>query len=599
MSTTGRVLTAIFLVFLFQHSTAQKLLTPEPNGFQGKFLHYPVTVPGADISTNKLFFDSKGFLWEGTYNGLYRYDGNKYASYGSGTLPGQSLAGRIITDIYEDREGIMWIGTYGALNRLDQRTGIIEQFIPDKADYLSSNNRIIHIAEDSSGLLWIITNGEVYAFDRQSSEFSGYSIGGPGSSWTNKPGQFLEDSKGRIWIVSGTGLNKYDREKNSFVTYVYDPDEPEGISSDRVNCIIEDKSGTLWCGTTGGGLNRITDPETGIFERIRFNREVNNGHELDTILKVLPDGNGSLWIFGNRVFARYSPQSGETKSYKVGPVNNLFNNSRGHKLQLEDAFQDEEGSVWFLDRHGIVFRFDPEHEKLRLFAVPNWVIFDWVRDDYCSIWFGCANGNKWRLMLNTVPYTSQRVSNMFNVSITGNPRIAEESNKRLWLTLSTGIYVSDLDDYPGFNLKRIRLSTGDTVAYCIRKDKSGSFWMGLTKGRVVNLNSSNNQYKIYYLPDNMQDIITNIIEDNLGNIWLISDYKIFVLYSYSDYIRSFVIENNDLNEALKEGIYDILIDDKETIWIGAFSNCVYAYNYKDKSLTKYFSRQKEELRTGD
>ncbi len=599
MSIAGRVLLVVILAFLFKYSTAQKLLIPEPNNFQGRFIHYPVTEPGADISTNKLFFDSKGFLWEGTYNGLYRYDGNKHASYGSGTIPGQSLAGRIITDIYEDREGIMWIGTYGALNRLDRNTGIISQFVPDTADYLGRNNRILNIEEESSGLLWIITNGDVYAFDRQKSEFSRFSLGGPGSSWTNKPGQFLEDSRGRIWIVSATGLNRFGRERNRFMTYNYDPDDPSGISNEIVTCIVEDKSGTLWCGTNGGGLNRITDPEKGLFERIRFNTRAINRHGLDTIHKVLPGSDGSLWIFGNSVFANYFPGSGEIKSYKVGPVNHLLNNSRGHKLQFEDAFQDEEGQVWFLDRKGIVFSFEPGSEKLGLFAVPNWVIFDWIRDDYGSIWFGCANGNKWRLMLNTFPYSSLRVANMFNVSVVRNPIIAEERNRKLWLTLTTGIYASDYAGDRGFNFKQIRLPTGDTVAYCISRDKSGNLWMGLSNGRVVRLTSGINKYKVFYLPDNSHDIIRNMVEDNQGNIWLISDYRIFVMHPDSDYIRNFVIENRELNEALKDGIFDINIDDNETIWFGAFSNCVHAYNYKTKSLTSYFSKQKEELRTGD
>jgi len=597
MSIAGRVFLVVILAFLFKYSAAQKLLIPEPNSLQGRFIHYPVTESGADISTNKLFFDSNGFLWEGTFNGLYRYDGNKHASYGSGTTPGQSLAGRIVTDIFEDRDGIMWIGTYGALNRFDRNTGKIIQFIPDTSDYLSSNNRILHIEEDNYGLLWIITNGHVFAFDRQKSVFSGYSLGGPGSSWTNKPGQFLEDSGGRIWIVSATGLNKYDRERNRFVTYSYDPDNTSGISCNSVNCITEDKSGTLWCGTNGGGLNRITDPEKGVFERARLSSRGN--HRLDTIQKVLPASDETLWIFGNSVFASYFPESGELKSYKVGPVNHLFNNSRGHKLQFEDAFQDEEGSLWFLDRKGLVFSFEPGSERLRLFGVPNWVIFDWVRDDYGSIWFGCANGNKWRLMLNTVPYTSLHVPNMFNVSVVRNPRIAGENNGKLWLTLSTGIYSSDFDDDPDVNFKKIRLPTGDTVAYSIRMDKSGNLWMGLSNGRVVRLSSGINKYKTFHLPDNVHDIINNIVEDNLGNIWFISNYKIYLMHPGSDYIRNFIIENKELNEALKDGIFDINIDDNETIWFGAFSNCVHAYNFKTKSLTSYFSKQKEELRTGD
>jgi|GEM_PF-2916030 len=76
-----KVLTGLILVLSFQIVTAQKVLIPELNSFQGKFIHYPLTEPGADISTTRLLFDKKGFLWTGTFDGLYRYDGNTYRSY--------------------------------------------------------------------------------------------------------------------------------------------------------------------------------------------------------------------------------------------------------------------------------------------------------------------------------------------------------------------------------------------------------------------------------------------------------------------------------------------------------------------------------------
>ncbi len=145
MNIACKVLLAVVVLFPFKHAAAQKTLIPEPNSFQGKFLHYPITEPGADISTTRLFFDSKGFLWSGTFNGLYRFDGNQNENYRFKNLSGTSLAGHFVSGILEDSAGIMWIATYGALNKLDQKSGKIEQFMPDSGNYMSNDNRIRYI----------------------------------------------------------------------------------------------------------------------------------------------------------------------------------------------------------------------------------------------------------------------------------------------------------------------------------------------------------------------------------------------------------------------------------------------------------------------
>ncbi len=89
---------------------------------------------------------------------------------------------------------------------------------------------------------------------------------------------------------------------------------------------------------------------------------------------------------------------------------------------------DSRGSIWFLQKQGLLFRFDPATEKLTLYPVPNWMVFHWLKDKGDdSFWFGCANGNTWRLVTNSLPYQTAGVQNMFNVSIVKNPRIAQDN----------------------------------------------------------------------------------------------------------------------------------------------------------------------------
>ena len=65
--------------------------------------------------------DNYGFVWLGTDDGLYRYDGYTLRPYRHDpNNPQQSEREHRDTVIYKDRAGILWIGTgYGGLDRFD------------------------------------------------------------------------------------------------------------------------------------------------------------------------------------------------------------------------------------------------------------------------------------------------------------------------------------------------------------------------------------------------------------------------------------------------------------------------------------------------
>ena len=87
--------------------------------------------------------------------------------------------------------------------------------------------------------------------------------------------------------------------------------------------------GTLWCALKDGGLIRIADPETGIFEKIRFDSAADPEQKLNSIYTLIPDRNGLIWIFGEGIFASYLPRTGKVKSYLIEPVVKMINNPRG------------------------------------------------------------------------------------------------------------------------------------------------------------------------------------------------------------------------------------------------------------------------------
>ena len=70
--------------------------------------------------TISIFKDSKGFMWFGTINGLYRYDGYTFKSFTEDPNDSSTISGNYITQIFEDNKGMIWVGTTSGLNKFNR-----------------------------------------------------------------------------------------------------------------------------------------------------------------------------------------------------------------------------------------------------------------------------------------------------------------------------------------------------------------------------------------------------------------------------------------------------------------------------------------------
>jgi len=350
----------------------------------GKFTVYTTKDGLSNDRINVIHKDSAGNLWFGTYGGgLNRLKDGKFTAY----TTGEGLSDNVVWGLYEDREGSLWIGTdIGGLNRL--KDGKFTTYTGK--DGLSFES-VWSVYEDRKGNLWIGTNGGgLNRLNPGDGKFT-YYTGSDGLSadivWS-----ICEDRDGNMWIgTEDMGLNRLDPRDGKITTYTV----KDGLSNNSISAIYEDKKRNLWIGTFGGGLNLLKWPDPGLKgsasgKTPTFNKV--KGFSNEYIQIIFEDRAGSLWIGtdGGGLIRFDQPGSSREKITLYTGKDGLSNDNVSY------IYEDGGGTLWIGTYGGGLNRLDPKagtfipvtHED----GLFDDVIYTILEDNRGNFWMSCNNG---------------------------------------------------------------------------------------------------------------------------------------------------------------------------------------------------------------
>jgi ligand-binding sensor domain-containing protein len=204
--------------------------------------------------------DSRGFIWFCGPEGLSRFDGQGFTTYGAA----QGLADTRVNDFLETSRGAYWVATNG---------GGVYRFNPAIQGPLAQRGGV---ATDSA-----VKAAGV-------SQFTAFPIGD--NPQTNRVNVLYEDRAGRLWAGTDGGLFCFQESVDRVMFRRVNlrlPARPDPAV--QVWAFAEDREGNLWIGTSWGLVRRLTDGRT-------IHMEIQPAQGADHVRALLVDGEDRVWI---------------------------------------------------------------------------------------------------------------------------------------------------------------------------------------------------------------------------------------------------------------------------------------------------------------
>jgi signal transduction histidine kinase/sugar lactone lactonase YvrE len=433
------------------------------DGFHFKAWEAKPGEPKLPANPSVLLGAKDGSLWVASLGHMLRLQNGRATDF---LLPGAETTSRVVNVIKEARDGTVWVGTSFGLSKFTQgrwqKMELPRNFkMPLVTSLLITRDEtvwaaVLDWAKPGSSRILFLRPGETQfrTLFEPIGDILRLSESGDGTIWlcqTVAPvraikndartpyfidkeirifvGNLVFDREGNLWTSShDTGLARIDGRTVEGTNNLISPEDvkdrfsrADGLSSDYVNCIFEDREGNLWTGTAGG-LDCFRPTKIAALSH----RE---GLPYDSNLSIQATPDGSIWAYSTpdglekidsegqytakgwsgltpgglaAGYCLYADKGGDVvagTAVRLGLVQQEklsdFPLPKGSELKAVTAItRDAAGGLWLCDHDQGVFRsWDNELQKFpELHRTPTEYAITAHTDSSGRVWLGYAYG---------------------------------------------------------------------------------------------------------------------------------------------------------------------------------------------------------------
>lgn len=486
-------------------------------------------IPAKDV--NCIYNDSRGFMWIGTLDGLFRFDGYNYKTYRIGEND-NSISSNLIISIDEDSKGNIWIGTYG--------------------------------------------NG-ICKLNRESDKFTSYenkSNKGQ-NSLPNDITTLILDDNDYLWIGNWFGLTRvgFDEEMNSVESInTFTIDRNKDNVAEIVKTIFQDKKGNIWIGTNFNAL-RIINPYVAS-DKLEY--EQFNCHS-----ETICDFNGGVLVGGVSINSITKNETND--EYQLAAISNMsslrivYQNNKiwsGQRTGVTCLEKNTDG-IWRVTKQ---LRKDFSDESL-----GSNIVTTITNDELGQIWVGTRGGGV--DVVSPIPNRFLHFKHTQNTGSLANDLVMcmfEDSRQNLWIgTEETGIsMLSKGKDYSnGFVHLMVNNYSNENRVYAIEETLTPA---SPKHKSIIWTGTSHPKFLAAFNPKTLQEIPLPAQTSNIGHVFALENQNDTILWvgTYSAGLWRLNLNKSGAIVSMKNFtpekapnllsfiIRSIYKDSKGNIWIG-------------------------------
>ena len=280
------------------------------------------------------FYDTEGYLWIGTDNGLLRFDGYTVETFRTDrNNPDMFQSNDILTICENTDKNELWLGTKKGAYILSKKDFKVRNLSISGKTTEESNltdKRITGIIKSSDGTYWLSYRNCLFHLDKDANILHLYR-----TRWKGKDRSVLfiaEDSEKNIWIALWNGgIQRLQKGGNEFEDCEWtDATGPDwiGFNKDKQRIEATSESGNTYHFELNGhqshdkiysekGTNETEEEQA---DKLKENLPLN-----EKVLCVTPLKNNCHWIGTSRGIYTYHPQNKqlENKANGTGPVHDI------------------------------------------------------------------------------------------------------------------------------------------------------------------------------------------------------------------------------------------------------------------------------------
>lgn len=303
----------------------------------------------------------------------------------------------------------------------------------------------------------------------------------------NKVNCILQDKRGFLWIGTDDGLNRYDGQR--FQTFRHNP-STASVSGNIITALLEDKEEVLWIATADGGITRYDYRLAPANQFRQYKHSTGDSTSIpgNIVNALLEDKSGNLWLAtsgqGLLLFNKTTERFSEPVKRRPRTLLSLCMDANGILWAGHEG-----GGLVKINPLSMTYEEDPRYADVYA-KLPHQTVAAIFSDSRKNIWIGSWDKVIYRVRSdNKQTQIFSESASPFSFKADDPQAFAEDNKHRIWIGgRYRGLYIFDpkTDRFYHYEHDASRDgSLADNKVNAIFIDRAGVTWIGTNRGLSI------------------------------------------------------------------------------------------------------------------